>query len=146
MAEPTPVESIGLTVWYTTSASTYVGSPAWTQIEGIRDVTPPGPGKTDRKETTTHGTAASTKRKSYTYGLTEPSDWSFKQVYDKTTYNTLIALQRVKKGFKIVFSDGGTWYGDCFIEEPKLEAPYDGFMEVTWGVFNFGANTFATSS
>jgi hypothetical protein len=146
MAEPTPVESIGIRVFYSTTLSTYVSNSAWTEVEGIRDVTPPTTGKVENKECTTHGNAATDKRKRYTQGLIEPSDWSFKQVYSKTGYDTLQALVRVKKGWKVVFSDGSTYYSDSWITEGKPDAPIDGFMEAEWSLFNFGPELFSTTS
>jgi hypothetical protein len=146
MAEPTPVEGIGITIFYSTTLTTYVGNSSWTAVEGIRDVTPPGSGKVDYKECTTQGTASTTKRKSYTTGLIDTPEWSFKQVYDKATYATMSALLRSKKGWKVVFADGGTYLCDAFIDEIKIESPMDGFNEVEYSLKVFGAESFATTS
>ncbi len=146
MAEPTAVEGLGIRIFYSTAALTYVGTTAWTEIEGIRDVTPPTTGKVDKKELTTHASALATHRKQFGPTLIEGEGWSFKQIYDKTVYAALSALIRSKKGFMVMFSDGATYKADGWLEEGKIGAPIDDFMEVEWSVAISGLEAFSTTS
>jgi len=137
------IVGMGIVIEYSSTA-TFTGSPTWTAVDDITDVTPPTGGEANDVDVTVHSTTS--KRKKYQSGLIEPGEWEFKTIMSKAAYASLLAFKGVTKGWRVTFSDGSKYESESYLKNDKIESPMGGVNEVTWTLKLAGEELFTPAT
>lgn len=101
---------------------------AWTDIGQLTDIKPPEDEVSDIK-TTNFGTTDGVH--TYIGGLIEPGSSEVKTQYSVDKYAELKAIRKLKKRFRIIFSDGTGLGWNGFGKSQSTEVDMDGMVIMT---------------
>ncbi|MGC4031480.1 MAG: phage tail tube protein [Tepidisphaeraceae bacterium] len=124
------------------NGATHTASSSWTEFASITDIQPP----TAKADDIDVSHMQSGDFKEFDPGLAEGGEVELTIQFDKEQNEDVYGLFRVKKGFKLTFSDGSSWSLTGYISEFGNEVDREGIVTAKIKVKVSGQPEFAKAA